>query len=123
LNEIIGRCPVCNEKFTVTRLSCPKCGTAMEGEFTMCKFCYLTREQRSFIEIFIKCRGNLKEMEKELGISYPTIRTRLENVIMALGYKAEEVVEENTANRKEILEKLEKGEISPQEATKLLKNR
>ncbi|MCR4430887.1 MAG: DUF2089 domain-containing protein [Tepidanaerobacteraceae bacterium] len=123
MNEIIGRCPVCNEKFVVTRLSCPKCGTGMEGEFVMCKFCYLSREQRSFIEIFIKCRGNLKEMEKELGISYPTIRSRLENVIMALGYKAEEVVEESGANRKEILEKLEKGEISPQEALKLLKGR
>lgn len=94
----------------------------MEGEFSLCKFCYLTKEQRSFIEIFIKCRGNLKEMEKELGISYPTIRSRLENVIMALGYKAEEV-EESTVNSKEILEKLEKGEISPQEALKLLKGR
>lgn len=122
MNEILGRCPVCNEKFVVTRLSCPKCGTAMEGEFAMCKFCYLSREQRSFIEIFIKCRGNLKEMEKELGISYPTIRSRLENVIVALGYKAEEVVEESAANRKEILEKLEKGEISPREALKLLKD-
>jgi hypothetical protein len=94
----------------------------MEGEFSMCKFCYLTREQRTFIEIFIKCRGNLKEMEKELGISYPTIRSRLENVILALGYKVE-AVEENTVNRKEVLEKLEKGEISPQEALKLLKDR
>lgn len=122
MNEVIGRCPICNEKFTVTRLSCPKCGTALEGEFSLCKFCYLTREQRTFIEIFIKCRGNLKEMEKELGISYPTIRSRLENVIMALGYKVEEV-EGSTVNRKEILEKLEKGEISPQEAIKLLKNR
>lgn len=118
LNEVIGRCPICNEKFTVTKLTCPKCGTSMEGDFEMCKFCYLSKEQRDFMEVFIKCRGNIKEMEKELGISYPTIRTKLDNLIIALGYKVEE---RPTVNKKEVLERLEIGEITAQEALKLLK--
>lgn len=118
VNEVLGRCPVCNEKFTIVRLECPSCGTAMEGEFEMCKFCYLSKEQRDLIEIFIKCRGNIKEMEKELGLSYPTIRSRLDNLIVALGYKVEET---SSINRKEILERLEHGEITAQEALKLLK--
>ncbi|SNX52802.1 DUF2089 domain-containing protein [Thermoanaerobacterium sp. RBIITD] len=118
MNEVIGRCPICNEKFTVTKLTCPKCGTSMEGDFEMCKFCYLSKEQRDFMEVFIKCRGNIKEMEKELGISYPTIRTKLDNLIIALGYKVEE---RPTVNKKEVLERLEIGEITAQEALKLLK--
>jgi hypothetical protein len=119
-----GQCPVCNHELIVTKLSCTACSTKLEGEFTTCKFCRLPVEQREFIEVFIKCRGNIKDVEKELGISYPTVRNRLDAAIEALGYRVErdagEFAEEKE-ERQAILDSLERGEITPQEATKQLK--
>lgn len=117
--EVIGKCPVCGDELKVTKLSCNSCSTTIEGEFNLCKFCKLTHEQKDFIEIFIKSRGNIKEIEKEMGISYPTVRGKLENVIEALGYNPK--YNESEINKKEILERLNKGEISSEEALKLLK--
>lgn len=119
-----GQCPVCNHELNVTKLSCTHCGTKLEGEFSSCKFCRLPAEQRDFIEVFIKCRGNIKDVEKELGISYPTVRNRLDAAIEALGYRVErdagELAEEKE-ERQAILDSLERGEITPQEAAKQLK--
>ena len=117
-NELLGRCPICDEELKVTKLSCPTCHTHIEGDFSMCKFCRLTNEQKYFIEIFIKSRGNIKEIEKELGISYPTVRNRLENIISALGYQPEYKKE---SDKKIILEKLKNGDISTDEAIRLLR--
>lgn len=117
--EILGKCPVCGNELHVTKLSCSNCHTTIEGNFSTCKFCKLTDEQKYFLETFIKNRGNIKEIEKELGISYPTVRNKLEDVIKALGYKPK--YNEVKVNKKEILEKLNRGEISSQEAIKLLK--
>lgn len=116
--EVIGKCPVCGKEMEVTRLSCNYCNTTIEGSFTLCKFCRLGDEQK-FAEIFIKNRGNIKEIEKELGISYPTVRNKLEDVIQALGYSPK--VTTVNIDKKAILEKLKNGEISPEEAVKLLK--
>ena len=119
-----GQCPVCNHELIVTKLSCTNCATKLEGEFASCKFCRLPAEQRDFIEVFIKCRGNIKDVEKELGISYPTVRNRLDAAIEALGYRVErdagELAEEKE-ERQAILDALERGEITPQEAAKQLK--
>lgn len=117
--EVIGKCPVCGKEMEVTRLSCNYCNTTIEGNFTLCKFCRLGDEQKKFAEIFIKNRGNIKEIEKELGISYPTVRNKLEDVIQALGYSPK--VTTVNIDKKAILEKLKNGEISPEEAVKLLK--
>lgn len=109
---------------SVTRLTCTHCPTKLEGEFTTCKFCRLPSEQREFIEVFIKCRGNIKDVEKELGISYPTVRNRLDGAIEALGYKVEKEDREADSEkqqRQEILEALERNEITPAEAAKQLK--
>jgi hypothetical protein len=121
--EVIGKCPICGGQLKVTRLSCNDCKTIIEGQFELCKFCKLTAEQKAFLESFVKCRGNIKEMEKELGVSYPTVKNRLEDVAGVLGYSTEEVPVEsqNTTQKKEILEKLNNGEISAQEAVELLK--
>ncbi|MEW6522438.1 MAG: DUF2089 domain-containing protein [Bacillota bacterium] len=121
--EIIGRCPVCDDKLQVQRLYCPQCETAVEGRFDICKFCHLTKEQREFTEIFIKNRGNIKEVERELGISYPTVRGRLETVIRALGYRVEPEAEEGDhgKRRKELLDSLSRGELSAEEVLKRLK--
>lgn len=116
--EILGQCPVCNHSLEVTKLHCSHCSTTIEGSFQPCKFCQLSPEYKNFIEVFIKNRGNIKEIEKELGISYPTVRGKLESVITALGYSAKPI---STVNKKDILEKLSKGEITAEEAVDLLK--
>lgn len=120
------RCPVCDHEMRITKLSCTHCPTKIEGEFSTCKFCRLPVEQLIFVEAFIKCRGNIKEVEKELGISYPTVRSRLDSVIEALGYRVEENIESQdiqgeSQRRQEILEALERGEISVQEATRQIR--
>jgi hypothetical protein len=118
-----GKCPVCGEKLDVARLHCTHCDTSIEGNFETCKFCNLSNEQKSFVDIFIKCRGNIKEVERELGISYPTVRGRLEAVIEALGYRVEPSRDEidQSAKRKEILDALNRGELTSDEAIKRLK--
>jgi hypothetical protein len=118
--EVLGKCPVCNGDTVVTKISCDNCNTTIEGEFTLCKFCKLTSEQKQFIDTFVKCRGNIKEMEKELGVSYPTVKNRLEDAAAALGHKPEPQIEEY-GKKKEVLEKLNNGEISFDEAMELLK--
>ena len=119
------RCPVCDHEMKISKLTCTYCPTKIEGEFSSCKFCRLPTEQLIFMEAFIKCRGNIKEVEKELGISYPTVRSRLDSVIEALGYGVDkdrvpenenESSHEGSLRRQEILEALERGEISAQEA-------
>lgn len=123
-NQMLGRCPVCNSGLEVTRLHCPHCDTGIDGHFTVCKFCQLPPEQAAFSEVFIKCRGNIKEVEKELGISYPTVRNRLEALIESLGYKAQPVPKDNPEareKRKQILEELNEGKISSDEAIDLLR--
>lgn len=123
-NKILGECPVCSHPLEVTRLHCSHCSTSIEGSFELCKFCQLSSDYKDFIEVFVKNRGNIKEIEKELGISYPTVRSKLENVITALGYSAKPIPDTNKSNinKKEVLEKLSKGEITAEEAVDLLKN-
>lgn len=116
--EVIGICPICDDELHVSKLSCDSCETNIEGNFSLCKFCKLTNEQKSFVEIFLKSRGNIKEIEKEMGISYPTVRNKLENVIESLGYSPKYTGPE--VNKKEILEQLSRGEITSDEAIKLL---
>ena len=79
------KCCICGEKLTVSRLSCDHCGTSMEGRFTGCRFCSLSPEEEMFLLTFIKNRGSIKDVERELGISYPTVRAALDNLIASLG--------------------------------------
>jgi hypothetical protein len=121
LNQALGKCPVCKQDLQVTRLHCDNCGTAIEGSFALCRFCRLTYEQKQFIETFIKCRGNIKEVEKDLNISYPTVRSRLDDVITALGYPVKGTKADD--GKKDILDMLSRGEISYDDALKLLKEK
>lgn len=118
-----GTCPICNNELVISKLSCNHCQSKLEGEFVSCKFCRLPAEQLEFIEVFIKCRGSIKDVEKELGISYPTVRNRLEGVIQALGYRVEKIdtFEDNSERRQEILSALEEGRMTPKEAAEQLK--
>lgn len=119
--EVIGKCPVCGSDTEVTRISCNECDTHIEGHFRPCKFCRLTQEQKAFIDVFIKCRGNIKEVEKELGVSYPTVKNRLEDAAAALGHRVGPEPAD-TVKRKEILDKLNNGEISVEDALGQLKS-
>jgi hypothetical protein len=106
----------------ISSLSCTHCQTRLDGSFTSCKFCRLPVEQQEFVEVFIKCRGNIKDVEKELGISYPTVRNRLDGIIQALGYQVEKPDYWEEKNRKqELFTALENGEITTQEAARLLR--
>lgn len=116
--EMLGECPVCQSELEVTRLSCNNCDTSIEGHFSVCKFSTLSSKQKIFLEAFIKNRGNIKEIEKDLGISYPTVRNKLEDLIQSLGYTSQPT--EPIVNKKEILERLSREEISSEEAIKLL---
>ncbi len=115
--KAIGRCPICSHEVKVTEISCKKCKTLIKGEFELCKFCKLNDEQRYFIEVFLKNRGNIKEMEKELSISYPTVRNKLEEVRKTLGFIEDK---KPTINKKKILEQLSNGELSKEKALELL---
>jgi hypothetical protein len=122
-----GKCPVCDEKLSIIKLGCPKCSTSIEGDFQPCEFCRLPEDDLEFAKVFIKCRGNIKDVEKELGISYPTVRGKLDSVIKGLGFEVstKEAVKENEdklAAKNEILDQLSKGEITPKEATEKLKS-
>lgn len=113
-------CPVCHGDLLVSRLVCPNCGSALEGRFTMGRLFHLTSEQLSFVEVFLRCEGKINRVGEELGISYPTVRSRLEEIIRALGYEVGGREEGYEERRQEILERLARREISSEEALRLL---
>jgi hypothetical protein len=122
-------CPVCQTGLNVTRLECPHCQTKVEGLFGLGRFARLTPDQLQFVETFLRCRGNIKEVERELGISYPTVRSRLDAVVEALGSRQEGTVvppaepqRNKSDRRKEILQRLNDGEITTDEAIRLLRS-
>lgn len=78
-------CPVCGAPMTVTRLTCHHCGAELTGEFQSCRFCRLEEKHLHFVETFLRCRGSIKEVEKALGVSYPTVKNMLEAALNALG--------------------------------------
>ncbi len=140
VHDVIATCPVCSDELTITRLHCRSCGTALEGEFGVGRFGRLDREQMALLESFLRSRGNLKEMERELGISYPTVRGRVDALVRALGLSDEAASDHDlesddgfepepaaetvdvTAERRAILEQLAAKEISADEAATRLRS-
>jgi hypothetical protein len=127
-HDVISTCPVCASELAVTRLHCSSCGTTLEGDFSVGRFGRLNREQLALLESFLRSRGNLREMERELGISYPTVRSRVEALVRALGFgpraegeaDAEDdiavAVVDRAAARQDVLERLARHEISAEDA-------
>lgn len=116
--KVITNCPVCNNTMKITKLHCSHCQTTIENEFELSKLASLSKEQLEFVEVFLTCRGNIKEVEKELGISYPTVRGKLSDIISSLGYEQKK---KNEVDEKKVVTMLENGEITLEEAIKLLK--
>ena len=122
MKSALSNCPVCEGELTVTRLHCDTCETTIEGRFTNGAFAGLTPEQLDFIETFIRVEGKMNRMADEMGISYPTLRNRLHEIIRALGYEPgrEEAPEVSDEKRRSVLEELDSGNISADEAMRLL---
>jgi hypothetical protein len=134
-HDVVATCPVCDHELTVTRLHCGECGTTLEGTFSVGRFGRLNREQLAVLESFLKSRGNLREMERELGISYPTVRGRVDAVVRALGFGPATSAEPTddgepdtsdtaatSAERRAVLERLARHEISADEAAATLRS-
>jgi hypothetical protein len=139
--DVISTCPVCEGELLISRLHCRSCGTALEGEFGVGRFGRLSREQLALLESFLRARGNLKEMERELGISYPTVRGRVDALVRALGLADGDASEpmdeeepgrpesaeagdggdaaERAAKRRDVLERLSRREIAAEDAAAL----
>lgn len=115
-------CPVCGGHYEITRLTCQKCESELCGHFTGCDFCDLSNDDALFVLTFLKCRGSIKDVERELGISYPTVRGRLDAVLERLGLKSSASAEEIKIERQKILSRLENGEITADQAAELIKN-
>ena len=123
MKQSLSACPVCESELVVTRLYCSACDTTIEGRFTNGAFPGLTGEQLDFIETFIRCEGKITRMETELSLSYPTIRNRLHEVIRGMGYEPgrdDESAEVPEDRRLKIIEELDNGRISAEEAMRLL---
>ena len=124
---VIGRCPVCGDELTVTRLHCQACDTGIDGRFRLGRFGRLSPEQLDFVEVFLKNRGIIKDVESELGISYPTVRARLDDALRAMGFTASDDGTEPKApagpareDRRRILEELRAKNITADEAARRL---
>ena len=121
MNPLLTTCPVCAGALTVTRLHCRSCDTAVEGHFETGHMGRLRADQLEFVETFIRCEGKLNRMERELGLSYPTLRSRLTEVITQMGFElGPEPAELSDKQRHRILDELASGEISSEQAMQQL---
>lgn len=125
--KILTRCPVCEGCLKAVKLKCESCGTVIENSFDFPPLMRLSKEHMEFAEVFLRSRGNIKDVEKELGISYPTVRAKLDQVIDALSdgstrRPAPPGAETVSTQQEEILKLLEDGEITAEEAVASLEN-
>ncbi len=120
------QCPICSGELEITRARCMNCETTLDGHFTQGRFANLNPQQWHFIETFIRCKGKIKDVEVALDISYPTVVTRLNEVVRSLGFESGDEPSEarrgaaTEDRRRKILERLERNEIGPKEAVRLL---
>lgn len=121
-HPVPGKCPVCGDTMEVRRLHCRRCDTSVEGHFETPRLARLSLEQQHFVETFLKVRGNIREMERELGVSYPTVRSRLDDILRALGHQVSSEQDRRQERRREILDALARGELTSDEAVRKLRD-
>jgi hypothetical protein len=122
MKQMLAVCPVCGADLTVTELACPACNTRIQSTFSTCRYCRLDEEQSRFLEVFLRCRGVIRDVERTLGISYPTVRGKLDALLDALGLVAEPEAEEDASQERiAVLEELDAGRITIQEAIQRLR--
>lgn len=122
------QCPVCSGELAITGVRCINCETTMAGQFSQGRFANLNQPQWHFIETFIRCKGKIKDVEVALDISYPTVVARLNEVVRALGFESGDEATEmrriaaNEERRRDILQRLERKEIGPKDALRLMES-
>ncbi|MBI4844883.1 MAG: DUF2089 domain-containing protein [Candidatus Omnitrophica bacterium] len=114
----IAECPYCKETVDVKKVSCRKCGISLEGDFYSSPVMDLSEDQQNFVELFMLSSGSLKEMAKILGVTYPTVRNRLDEVIAAL----RQAIAKREEYKNDVLDKVSKGKISPEQAATIIRN-
>ena len=119
---LLTTCPVCGGPLHAVRLSCGECHSSLEGEFTLGWLGRLSREQLEFVELMVKNRGNINGVAGELKIAYNTARSRLDDIVEALGYSAAPAETNGRADRRAVLDRLAAKEISVEDAMKLLRS-
>ena len=120
MNAVLTLCPACGERLSVARLHCRACSTSIEGSFDLGPLGRLTTEQLAFVETFVRCEGKLNRMEREVGLSYPTLRSRLTEVIRQMGYAVGPETPLSDEERHHVLDQLASGEIDSAEAMRRL---
>jgi hypothetical protein len=125
MNSAITKCPICESNLEIVKLYCRTCDTTIEGHFQhTTPFQQLAAEQISFMVTFVRNEGKINRVGEELGMSYPTVRSRLHDLIRALGYEVGEEEEPGGTlpeeERRAILEALSKGTLSSEDALKRL---
>jgi hypothetical protein len=127
MNRLFNQCPACGGPIIITECRCASCQLQLRGEFEVGQFSHLSDDQLTFIRVFLSARGNLTEVERVLGISYPTIRNKLDEINTALGRTAEKRPENSTetspdhdAERRAILQQVAEGRLSTVEALQKL---
>jgi len=118
MRKLLERCPSCGGEIEVSGLHCNSCGTDVHGHFAPCRFCQLSPDQTTFLLMFVQSRGNLTELEKSLGVSYPTVRAKLDEIIGQLGGVASRP---GRGERRGLLERVAAGELSPADGLGMLR--
>jgi len=124
MRKLIEACPTCDSaKLSITEVTCDACGTQVRSRYSRCPFCSLTEDQQTFLLLFVRSRGNLKDLEKTLGVSYPTVRAKLDEIVERLAPPAltptpalASVPATPPDPRQAVLAKVQSGELSPAEA-------
>ncbi|HBA61267.1 MAG TPA: hypothetical protein DCZ92_10720 [Elusimicrobia bacterium] len=115
-----NKCPSCDGKLTITELCCSDCKTTIRGDYSLPIFSLLSQEEENFLRVFLAARGSIKEVERQLGISYPTVKAKLDAMLNRLGLGSLQA--EAKKRRLEVVERLERGEITAAEAVAILRN-
>ncbi|MDQ7029885.1 MAG: DUF2089 domain-containing protein [Ardenticatenia bacterium] len=137
MHNVPVTCPFCQHPLVATGLHCFECDTSFQGHFSLehvaafnaeqwpvlKRLARLTPEQLRFVEIFLRCEGKITRVEEELGMSYPAVRARLNDVVRVLGARPSLRSEPDRPQLRDIVDRLERGELSPEEATALLKGK
>lgn len=131
MHPLLSRCPVCGERPHITEIGCARCGATVRSAFQLPPYCFLDPEQHRLLELFLRCRGNISALAEALGVSFPTATRRLDGLLAALGMLPGAHDQPSSGapdhrmaveqERARILELLDRGEITAEEATRRLR--
>jgi hypothetical protein len=128
MNKSIEKCPICSHDLTITKVFCEQCGTTLSGQFgsTGSRFNKLNDDQMEFLMTFIRCEGKFNRMEEELKLSYPTLRSRFNDILAVMGFEGNQTNDQPALSKEDrigILQKLDQGTLRPEEAELLLRGK